>query len=145
LVTLRLILIKNSFFPFIYKFFSHPETHFSQKPSLSVLSTYKVFGHPVFQFNFNLSFHCRFWSPRFSTGKSFFFSKGISDAIPHRLLLQAGRNTTMITRHHPHHLHTLSLEHLSTGKSLLPCCFAQHLEIFRAIAMRHLQVLQDRL
>jgi hypothetical protein len=32
-----------------------------------------------------------------------FFSTGISDTVPHRLLLQAGSNTTMITRHHHHH------------------------------------------
>jgi hypothetical protein len=42
----------------------------------------------------------------------YFFPTGISDIVPHRLLLQAGSNTTMITRHHNHHFPTLSLEHI---------------------------------
>jgi hypothetical protein len=33
-------------------------------------------------------------------------------------LLQAGSNTTMITRHHYHHFPTLSLEHLSLSLKL---------------------------
>jgi hypothetical protein len=31
---------------------------------------------------------------------NYYFSTGISDTVPHWLLLQAGSNTTMITRHH---------------------------------------------
>jgi hypothetical protein len=48
----------------------------------------------------------------------FISSMGISDTVPHRLLLQAGSNTTMITRHHHHHFPTLSLEHLSLSLKL---------------------------
>jgi hypothetical protein len=32
----------------------------------------------------------------------FLFSTGVNVTVPHRLLLQAGSNTTMITRHHHH-------------------------------------------
>jgi hypothetical protein len=39
-----------------------------------------------------------------------FFSTGISETFPRRFLLQAGSNTTMITRYHYHHFPTLSLE-----------------------------------
>jgi hypothetical protein len=47
-----------------------------------------------------------------------FLSTGISDTVPHRLLLQAGSINTMITRHHHHHFPTLSLEHLRLSLKL---------------------------
>jgi hypothetical protein len=46
------------------------------------------------------------------------FSTGISDTVPHRFLLRADSNTTMITWHHHHHLPTLSLEHPSLSLKL---------------------------
>jgi hypothetical protein len=47
-----------------------------------------------------------------------FFSTGISDTVPHRFLLQAGSNTTMLTWHHHHHFPTWSLEYLSLSLKL---------------------------
>jgi hypothetical protein len=59
-----------------------------------------------------------------STGQSYdvcIFFTGISDTIPCRFLLQAGSNTTTITRHHCHRFPTVSLEHLSLSlKSTYP-------------------------
>jgi hypothetical protein len=81
-----------------------------------------------------------FWRPKISifvglgienVGYNFliFFPKGISDIIPHRLLLQAGRNTTMITRHHHNYFPTLSLEHPSLSLENV-VKFNSHLKYF---------------
>jgi hypothetical protein len=45
-------------------------------------------------------------------GATYLFSTGISDTVPRRFFLQAGINTTTITRHHYLHFHTFLLEHL---------------------------------
>jgi hypothetical protein len=47
-----------------------------------------------------------------------FFPMVISVTVPHKLLLQAGSNTAMITWRHHHHFPTLSLEQLSLSLKL---------------------------
>jgi hypothetical protein len=72
-----------------------------------------------------------------------FFPTGISDTVSHRLLIQAGSNTTMITRHHPHHFPTESLEHLNLSLELPTYCQKLTSSTYSAVVTNLITLLAD--